>query len=156
MYLSDNEQNLFDEGIVLSADKLIPSKVRIDDDDDERCMFSADLYATTDNYHENLGYLHLRVFDGTTEDFDPSLTYEGKKISEVKLEFTQEGDEDDNRFVFKTKDGAKIIFIDGEDKEISTPSELNGLSLIFASRIFFIDVLRLLLSSDNSNYALNG
>ena len=155
MNLLDNEQNLFDEGIVLSTDKLIPSKVRIDDDEDEDYKFSADLYATTDEDDSDTGYMHLRVYDGTTEDFDPSLTYEGKKSSEVILEFTQEGDEDDNRFVFKTKGGAKIIFIDGEVKKINTPSELNGLSLIFASRIFFIDVIRFLLNSDNSNYDLS-
>lgn len=154
MYLTDDEQKLFDEGIVLSADKLIPSKVYIDDDEDYQ--FSSDLYATTDTDDEDLGYLHFRVFDGTSEDFDPALSFEGKKISEITLPFEQEVDDaDESRFIFNTDKGVKIVFLNGETTEINTPSQLSGLSLIFASKIFFIDIVRILKNSESDNYSLN-
>lgn len=157
MYLSENERNFFDEGIILSANKLILSKVRVDDEDyEDECKFSADLYATIDEENENQGYLHLRVYDRTKEELDPTIVYENKKILEAILKFAQEGDEDDYRFIFKKKGGAKIIFSDGEKKEINTPSDLNGVSLILATKIFFIDVIRISLESDNCNYSLEG
>lgn len=153
MYLTDEEQKLFNEGIVLSANKLMFSKVYVDDDEDYQ--FSADLYATTDSDDEEVGYLHFRLFNGTSEDFDPALSYENKKISEVTLKFKQEGDyEEDSRFIFKTDDGVMIVFFNGETQIIKTPSQLNGLSLILASKIFFIDAIRILLNSDNNNYSL--
>lgn len=155
MYLTRNEEKLFNEGIVLSADKLIPSKVYGDYGEDY--PFSADVYATTDTDNGALGYLHFRVFDGTSNDFDPALSFESKKISEITLQFEQEGDdEDDARFVYNTTDGVTIVFLNGEKQEIKTPSQLNGLSLIFASKIFFIDIVRILENSENSNYSLNG
>lgn len=154
MFLTDDEQKLFDEGIVLSANKLIPSKVYIDDEEDYQ--FSADLYATTDTDNEDLGYLHFRVFDGTSDDFDPALSFESMKISEITLQFEQDGDdEDEARFIFNTTDGVNIVFLNGETQEIKTPSQLNGLSLIFASKIFFIDIVRILKNSENSNDSLN-
>lgn len=153
MYLLEEEQELFNDGIVLTADKLTPSKVNVNYDED--CKFSSDLYATTDPNDEEVGYLHFRLFDGESEDFDPALSYENKKISEVTLKFEQEGEEeDDSRFIFHTNGGAKIIFFNGDTKEIQTPSQLNGLSLILASKIFFVDTIRLLLNLDNSNYSL--
>lgn len=155
MFLTDDEQKLFDEGIVLSANKLIPSKVYVDDEEDYQ--FSADLYATTDTDNEDLGYLHFRVFDGTSDDFDPALSFESKKISEITLQFEQEGDdEDEARFIFDTASGVNIVFLNGETQEIKTPSQLSGLSLIFASKIFFIDIVRILKNSENNNYSLNG
>lgn len=151
---TDDERKLFDEGIVLSANKLIPSKVYVDDEEDYQ--FSSDLYATTDTDDEDLGYLHFRVFDGTSEDFDPALSYEGKKISEITLPFEQEGDDaDESRFIFNTEKGVKILFFNGETTEIKTPSQLSGLSLIFASKIFFIDIVRILKNSESDNYSLN-
>lgn len=153
MYLTDEEQKLFNEGVVLSTNKLMPSKVYVDDEDDYQ--FSADLYATTDSNDEEVGYLHFRLFDGTSEDLDPALSFGGKKISEVTLKFKQEGDdEDDSRFIFKTDDGVMIVFLNGENQIIKTPSQLSGLSLILASKIFFIDAIRILLYSDNNNYSL--
>ena len=152
MYLSNDEQDLFSEAIVLSTDKLIPSSVVVNDE--EEYKFTANLYCTTDINDDEQGYLHLRVFDGTTDDFDPSYTLEGKKILEVRLKFSQEGDEDNYRFIFNSKNDTRIIFYDGEEKPIKLPSELSGLSLIFASKIFFIDIIRLLINSDNNNYAL--
>ncbi len=155
MYLTEEEQKLFNEGIVLSANKLMFSKVYVDDDEDEDYQFSADLYATINSDDEEVGYLHFRLFDGTSEDFDPVLSYENKKISEVTLKFKQEGDdEDDSRFIFKTDDGVMIVFLNGETQIIKTPSQLSGLSLILASKIFFIDAIRILLNSDNNNYSL--
>jgi hypothetical protein len=156
MYLTDEEQKLFDEGITLSADKLIPSMVYVDDDEDYQ--FSAYLYATTDSANREYGYLHFRLYDGTTDDFDPALSYEGRKISEVTLSFEQEvdsEDEDISRFIFNTSDGAEIKYFRGESQEIFTPSQLNGLSLLLASKIFFIDIIRILRNSDNNNYSLN-
>ena len=153
MYLTDEEKGLFNEGIVLSASKLIPSKVY--EDDDEDYQFSAYLYATTDYDDAEEGYLHFRLYDGKSADFDPSLSYENKKISEIILKFEQEGDdEDDSRFIFKTDDEVKIVFLNGNTQTIKTPSQLNGLSLICASKIFFIDVIRILFYSDNNNYSL--
>jgi hypothetical protein len=155
MFLTDEEKKLFDEGIVLSANKLIPSKVFIDDDEDHQ--FSAYLYATTDSDYEKIGYLHFRVFDGTSDDFDPALSFEGKKISEINISFEQEGDyEDEARFIFDTNKGVKVIFLNGKSQEIKTPSELSGLSLIFAAKIFFIDIVRILKNSEDNNYSLNG
>jgi len=150
MYFSSEEQDLFKEGLHLSTSKLIPSSVVVNDE--AECKFTANLYCTTDINDDEQGYLHLRVFDGTTDDFDPSYTLEGKKILEVRLLFSQEGDEDESRFVFES--GARIIFYDGEEKLIKLPSELTGLSLIFAAKIFFIDVIRFLINSDSNNYAL--
>lgn len=152
MHFSNDEQDLFKNVVVLSTDKLIPSSVEINDDSEYK--FTANLYSTTDVNDDEQGYLHLRVFDGTTDDYDPSFTYEGKKILEVRLKFSQEGDEDDYRFVFDSKNGTKIIYFDGEEKAIKLPSELSGLSLIFAAKIFFIDIIRLLINSDSNNYAL--
>lgn len=147
MYLTDEELKLFNEGITLSANKLIPSMVYLDDDEDSQ--FSAYLYATTDSANRECGYLHFRVYDGTTEDFDPALSYEGKKISEITLRFEQEVDSEDEdltRFLFYTSDGIEIIYFNGEYKTISTPSQLDSLSLLLASKIFFIDIIRRLIS----------
>ena len=153
MFLTDDEKKLFDEGIVLSANKLIPSKVYINDDEDYQ--FSSDLYAT-DTDDECIGYLHFRVFDGTSEDFDPALSYEGKIISEITLKFEQEVfDADESRFIFDTESGVKIVFLNGETLKINTPSQLSGLSLIFASKIFFIDIVRILKNSEKGTYLLN-
>lgn len=72
------------------------------------------------------------MFDGTSDDFDPALSFESKKISEITLQFEQEGDdEDEARFIFDTASGVNIVFLNGETQEIKTPSQLSELSLIF-------------------------
>lgn len=154
MFFTDDEQALFDKGIVLSANQLIPSKVYVDDEDDY--LFSADLYATTDSLYQSIGYLHFRLFESTSVDLDPALSYGDRKILEITLAFEQRIENDnDSRFIFDTENGATIVFSNGETQEIKTPSQLSGLSLIFASKIFFIDVVRLLMNSENENYSLN-
>lgn len=151
MYILEENQALFSEGIVLSTNKLIPSKVCVDDYDDY--LFTADLYATIDSLDEKCGYLHFRVSDGTSDDFDPSFSYENKKISEIILQFDLIGGAEDGSFFFKT-DCVNIVFLNGEKQAIKTPTKLNGLPLIFASKIFFIDIVRILKNSENCSYSL--
>ena len=80
----------------------------------------------------------------------------GKIISEITLKFEQEGfDADESRFIFDTESGVKIVFLNGETLKINTPSQLSGLSLIFASKIFFIDIVRILKNSEKGTYLLN-
>ena len=51
MILSNDEQTLLEEGILLSTEKLVISKVMVDDEDDYQ--FSADCYVTTDEDDED-------------------------------------------------------------------------------------------------------
>ncbi len=146
-----NERKLFEGSVTLSANQLIPSKVTVDDD--ELSKFSSDLFATIDDDDDCKGCLHFRFFDGTSEEFDPSLTFETKIISEVCLGFRQDGDEYEPRFVYDVEN-AKFIFLDGEEKAIKLKLKLNGLPLIFAAKVFFVDVVRSIVSSDNSSYSL--
>lgn len=140
------DKEIFTDGIRLTVDKLIPSHVRVNEGVDEK--YSANLYATMCDRYE--GYLHFRIYDAASEEFDPALTYNGEKISEVTLKFSQTGDEDDCRFDFYNKDDVKIVLVNGVEKKIKTPSVLDGLNLIYAAKLFFIDILRILLNADNS------
>ena len=146
MILSNEEQTLFDEGILLSTEKLVISKVMVDDEDDYQ--FSADCYVTTDEDDENKGYLHLRLFDGTSDSFDPSISYKDCSVSDVVLEFYQEGDEDYYRFVYNTMDGVNLFLSNGNSERITSISNLTGLSLTFAAKIFFVDVLKVILNQE--------
>ncbi|GEM_PF-3497526 len=143
MVLSNEEQTLLDEGILLSTEKLVISKVMVDDEEDRQ--FSADCYVTTDEDDEDKGYLHLRLFDGTSNCLDPSISYKDYSISDVVLEFYQEGDEDCYRFVYNTKDGVNLFLSNGNTERITSISNLTGLSLTFAAKIFFVDVLKVIL-----------
>ena len=152
MYLTDEEQKLFEESVVLSANKLLPSKVTVDAD--ELTAFSADCYATIDDALDDRGYLHFRLFDGTSEEFDPSFSYGEKKISEINLQFEQVGDEDEHQFVYSTED-ARIIFTDGEEESIKPLSDIGGLPLIFAAKVMLVDIVRIITSPEKSDYSLN-
>lgn len=146
MILSNDEQTLLEEGILLSTEKLVISKVMVDDEDDYQ--FSADCYVTTDEDDEDKGYLHLRLFDGTSDSFDPSISYKDSSVSDVVLEFYQEGDEDSYRFVYNTKDGAKLFLSNGNSERITSITNLTGLSLTLAAKIFFVDVLKVILNQE--------
>ena len=151
MYLTDEEQKLFEESVVLSANKLLPSKVTVDAD--ELTAFSADCYATIGALDDH-AYLHFRLFDGTSEEFDPSFSYGEKKISEINLQFEQVGDEDEHQFVYSTED-ARIIFTDGEEESIKPLSDIGGLPLIFAAKVMLVDIVRIITSPEKSDYSLN-
>lgn len=144
MILSNDEQTLFDEGILLSTEKLVISKVMVDDEDEYQ--FSADCYVTTDDDDEDKGYLHLRLFDGTSDSCDPSISYKESSVSDVVLEFYQEGDEDCYRFVYNTKDGVNLFLRNGKSERITAISNLTGLSLTFAAKILFVDVIRVIIN----------
>jgi hypothetical protein len=148
--LTDDEQTLFEEGVVLSTNQLVLSKILVNPEEDERYMFSTDLYATINPQSVEKGYLHFRIFDGTSEDFDPALSFNDRKIAEIILPFEQqEGDNEELYFSYNTQNGARLIFIDGESQEFRTLSGLDGLSLIIASKLFFINIIRVLESAEH-------
>lgn len=148
--LTNDEQTLFEEGVVLSTNQLVLSKILVNPEEDERYIFSTDLYATITPQSVGKGYLHFRIFDGISEDFDPVLSFNDRKIAEIILPFEQqEGDNEESYFSYNTQNGARLIFIDGDSQEFRTLSGLDGLSLIIASKLFFINIIRFLESAEH-------
>lgn len=149
MELNRDEEEFFELGKTFNLNKLIITRINIDDDDE--IEYNATVYATYDKEDSRVGYLHFKPYDGTSEDFEPAYSYRGYKISDVKLTIEQNTDYDDNNFfVFQTSD-VEILTCDGKHHKIETPSMLDGLSLVCASKVFLIDLFHIILYQDENN-----
>lgn len=153
MKLNREEKDLFENIMVLSTDRLVPSMIAVNEDGEY--TFMGDLYVTADADNSNKGKLHLRVYDGASDELDPSYEYEGKKVAEAILEFTQEEDEEEEyRFVFDQENAAKLVFLNGDEEQVKTNTDLTGLGLELASKLFFIDLIRVLLNSKDNSFSV--
>lgn len=154
MDFNRDDQEFFNSEKTFNLNKLIISHINIDDDDDIK--YNAVCYASL-HYNGREAYLHFKPYDGTSEDLDPSYLYNGSKICDITVGFEQEEDDDENKFLVFNTQNVKILTLDGNCHEIITPSSLNGLNLCLASKVFLIDIFRIIHNQEenNSSYQLN-
>lgn len=167
MNYSDQELQLFNDGMTLTADQLVLSRIKVnedndeddDDEDDEETTtrsayrFSTDLYATECGDDNDTGLIHFRLFDGTSEDEDPFVKIDGKAIREITVGFWQitVGENDE---CFRYENEIEFIYSDGKTEKIPNPSDLGSLNLILASKILFIDIFRFINNKEDHSFAL--
>lgn len=157
MNLSNSEEKLFDEGVTFATDQLVLSKVKDDVDlDEEEFKFVADVYAT--EIDEDSGVLHFRFFDGNSVEFEPYLKYKEHNVAEITIPFKEKLDENDNFSYFEFLpecESANILFSDGKYEGFELSNISNFRDLILASKIFFLDIIRLaFLAQKSSNHNL--
>lgn len=154
MDFNNNDQEFFESVKTFNLNKLLISRIDIDDDDEIKC--NADVYVTL-NPNGRDASMHFKPYDGTSEDIDPTYLYNGSKICDIVLNFEQDEDDDENKFFIFNTDNVKILTLDGRCHEIEVMSSLNGLSLCLASKVFLIDIFRILLNQEenNSSYQLS-
>jgi len=154
MDLNRDDQEFFESEKTFNLNKLIISRINIDDDDEIKC--NAIVYATL-SYSGNEACLHFKPYDGTSEALDPTYLYGGSKICDIMLNFEQKEDSDGNNFFLFITHKVNILTFDGRIHEIDIPSNLNGLNLCLASKVFLIDIFRIILNQEenNSSYQLS-
>lgn len=142
--MTTEKQKLMHEGIVLSTTQLIPSAVKIDND--LKTRYSAFAYVSD-------GFLHLRLFDGTSEDLEPYFSFGGKKILDACFWYSEiKRKDEDILYDFSDESDNKLFFLDGSDKEIQFALEFGSFSsILLAAKLIFVNLIQFIITNNDAD-----
>lgn len=141
--MATEDQKLIQEGVVLTTSQLIPSAVKVDND--LKTRYSAFAFISD-------SFLHIRIFDGTSDDLEPYFAFDGKKIIDTCFWYKKQSQNDGNtNYIFFSDSDNHLIFSDGSESEYKAISKIGGCpSLLFAAKLIFVDLIHFLITNNDA------